>query len=84
VIFLNSVNPGWWEKIDLERLDMLDTSYVYAANCAGDTATPTAFCVCPPLTSLCTDSCLPLVTTGNPCSCLRIYSPISGENRFRG
>jgi len=25
VIFLNSVKPGWWEKIDLERLDMLDT-----------------------------------------------------------
>jgi hypothetical protein len=25
VLFLNSVKPGWWEKIDLERLDMLDT-----------------------------------------------------------
>ncbi len=25
MIFLNSVKPGWWEKIDLERLDMLDT-----------------------------------------------------------
>jgi len=25
VIFLNSVKPGWLEKIDLERLDMLDT-----------------------------------------------------------
>jgi hypothetical protein len=24
-IFLNSVKPGWWEQIDLERLDMLDT-----------------------------------------------------------
>jgi hypothetical protein len=25
VIFLNNVKPGWWEKIDLDRLDMLDT-----------------------------------------------------------
>jgi len=25
VIFLNNVKPGWWEKIDLERFDMLDT-----------------------------------------------------------
>jgi len=25
VIFLHNVKPGWWEKIDLERLDMLDT-----------------------------------------------------------
>ena len=25
VIFLNEVKPGWWEKIDLDRLDMLDT-----------------------------------------------------------
>jgi hypothetical protein len=24
-IFLNGVKPGWWEKIDLARLDMLDT-----------------------------------------------------------
>jgi len=23
--FLNRVKPGWWEEIDLERLDMLDT-----------------------------------------------------------
>jgi hypothetical protein len=25
VRFLNSVKPGWWEKIDLEHLDMLHT-----------------------------------------------------------
>jgi len=25
VIFLHNVKPGWWENIDLERLDMLDT-----------------------------------------------------------
>ena len=23
--FLNTVKPGWWERIDLERLDMLHT-----------------------------------------------------------